>query len=61
MVRRYYNHHESYESSKLCGEAEALQEGKASFCHLEVSSYHVLIEIYSNCRLANEGASLEQT
>ncbi|CAH2061031.1 unnamed protein product [Thlaspi arvense] len=51
--------------AKLCGEAEALQEAKtvhgkirSSFCGLDVSSYHVLIEMYSNCGLLNEASGV---
>ncbi|KAL1214407.1 Pentatricopeptide repeat-containing protein [Cardamine amara subsp. amara] len=54
--------------AKLCGEAEALQEAKnvhgkisALVCHLDVSSYHVLIEMYSNCGLVNEAFSVFET
>ncbi|VVB09005.1 unnamed protein product [Arabis nemorensis] len=51
--------------AKRCGEAEAVQEAKAvhgrisvSVCHLDVSSYHVLIEMYSNCGLVDEALSV---
>ncbi|KAJ0248200.1 Pentatricopeptide repeat-containing protein [Hirschfeldia incana] len=51
--------------AKLCGEVEASQEAK--FVHgkisslglgLDASSYHVLIEMYSNCGLMNEASSV---
>lgn len=51
--------------AKLCGEAEALQEAKAvhgkisaSVFHLDVSSCHVLMEMYSNCGLVDEALSV---
>ncbi|XP_010429556.1 PREDICTED: pentatricopeptide repeat-containing protein At2g25580 [Camelina sativa] len=51
--------------AKLCGEAEALEEAKAVHGkiialarHLDVSSYHVLLEMYSNCGLVYEAASV---
>ncbi|XP_010417323.1 PREDICTED: pentatricopeptide repeat-containing protein At2g25580-like [Camelina sativa] len=51
--------------AKVCGEAEALEEGKAVHGkiialarHLDVSSYHVLLEMYSNCGLVNEAVSV---
>lgn len=51
--------------AKLCGEAEALVEAKAvhgkisaSVSHLDVSSYHVLLEMYSSCGLVNEAANV---
>nr|BAD43657.1 putative selenium-binding protein [Arabidopsis thaliana] len=51
--------------AKICGEAEGLQEAKtvhgkisASVSHLDLSSNHVLLEMYSNCGLANEAASV---
>ncbi|ESQ46608.1 hypothetical protein EUTSA_v10000083mg [Eutrema salsugineum] len=51
--------------AKLCGEAEASREAKAvhwkiraSVSHLDVSSYQILIEMYSNCGLVNEASSV---
>ncbi|KAG2298723.1 hypothetical protein Bca4012_010215 [Brassica carinata] len=51
--------------AKLCGEVEASQEAKVVHgkisslgCVLDVSSYHVLIEMYSNCGLMNEASSV---
>ncbi|CAL9234042.1 unnamed protein product [Arabidopsis halleri] len=51
--------------AKLCGEAEGLQEAKvvhgkisSSVSHLDVSSNHILLEMYSNCGLANEAANV---
>lgn len=50
---------------KLCGEVESLRKAKvvhekinSSVFHLDVSSYHVLIKMYSNCGLVNEASSI---
>ncbi|CAN7062923.1 unnamed protein product [Brassica oleracea var. botrytis] len=51
--------------AKLCGEVEASQEAKfvhgkiiSLGCGLDVSSHHVLIEMYSNCGMMNEASSV---
>ncbi|KAF8052551.1 hypothetical protein N665_1546s0014 [Sinapis alba] len=51
--------------AKLCGEVEASLEAKVVHgkisslgCGLDVNSYHVLIEMYSNCGLMNEASSV---
>ncbi|XP_023639893.1 pentatricopeptide repeat-containing protein At2g25580 [Capsella rubella] len=51
--------------AKLCGEAEALEEAKAVHgkisalcCYLDVSCFHLLLEMYSNCGLLDEAWSV---